>query len=141
MAMPHEYEELNAVNRYEGELEVFKVVSEHFRNDFKMVWEHSNFFFLVEGALLTVFASLSGRKNQEDVVSALAYIGLATSVLWWWAAASRMYLVDEWRAQMVKVDDRVDPLRVFCDIEEPFTRAGCSTPRGSSRGSSRRSSS
>jgi hypothetical protein len=119
--MLDEYLELPACRRLEADLKVFEVVAEHFRNDFRMVWEHSSFFVLIEGAFLSVYAALAD-DGAGSVINALAVVGVGVTVLWWWVAISRMRAVDRWRAAMSEIDQRVDFLAVFVHVESTVRR-------------------
>lgn len=117
------YEGLTAAEKLPADLEVFRVVSEHFRNDFRMVWEHSSLFILIQGAFLSVFASISEEGQADDVATALAWAGLVLAAVWWWVVLGRMRLVDLWRQAMRRADEQVDQLRIFVTLEKEVARS------------------
>ncbi len=118
MPLPAEYAALNAEDRLAADIAVFNVVAEHFRNDFKMVWDHSNFFLVVQGAFLSVFVSLVEKDSAPGVAIALGVVGFVLAGMWWWTVTGRMYLVEVWRDEMVNVDRRVDGLDIYSRVEQ-----------------------
>jgi hypothetical protein len=116
-----EYRSLDPQYRLQADLEVFKVVSEHFRNDFRMVWEHSSLFVVIQGAFLSVFASISS-DGRGEVADGLALVGIVLTLMWWWVVTGRMYLVDQWRVEMRNIDLRVDHLAIYSTMEQRVTK-------------------
>ena len=117
MAWADEYGTLSAEYRLKADVEVFKVVAEHFRNDFRMLWEHSSFFLIVQGGFQSVFVSVANRGAQRGVVTALGVLGFLLALMWWWVVTGRMHLVDLWRDQIVRLDEEVDRLGIFSEVE------------------------
>ena len=48
------------------EFEIYKLASEHFRHDLTQFWNHSSFFALLQGALISVAVTSLGPKSDKQ---------------------------------------------------------------------------
>ncbi len=91
-------------------VEIFRIVSEHFRQDISSFWNHATFYVVLQGALATVFATTVGPRDGDGasgllapsvLALVLALLGMLFSVAWWLAGQGRRKLIDAWRDQVV----------------------------------------
>jgi hypothetical protein len=102
----------------QADMEVFKVVVEHFQHNLTMFWQHFTFFSVIQGALVSVFSSIGFRSESEPIVRAVAIFGFVLSLFWCWVAWGRWTLIDTWREEVRRLDLVVDRHSVFYRVEE-----------------------
>jgi hypothetical protein len=100
-----------------ADLEVFKVVVEHFRHNLTIFWQHSNFFIAIQAALVSVFTSIGSSPESQSTVQALGIFGLLVSLFWWWVSFGRWMLIETWREEVKRLDVVVDRYLVFLRVE------------------------
>ena len=112
-------EEGRASDEYppQADMEVFKVVVEHFRHNLTMYWQHFTFFSAIQGILVSVFSSIESTPGSGTAVRAVAIFGLVLSLFWWWVARGRWKLIDTWRHEVRQLDLVVDRYSVFYTVE------------------------
>ena len=110
----------------QSDLEIFRIVTDHFRHDITAFWNHSSFFLLIQGALVAVFSTAVGPQDPEKLnalMSArveavvLSLLGLVLALFWWWVARGRRALIDLWREEVVHLDGVVDRHGVYRHVE------------------------
>lgn len=115
----------------DAEIETFKLACEHFRHDISSFWTQSNFFFLVQGALISFFVSDIGPQDPahtHGLVSArvealmLAVAGIVFALMWSLVSTGRQRFIREWRNAVVHLDGVVDRHHVYVGIEEKADR-------------------
>lgn len=102
-----------------ADLEVFKAVGEHYRQDLRDFWTRSNFYLLAEAGLLSIFISTSGHTSKYGTVIDLAFIVLGglLAVIWFFVAKNSLFWIQQWRTQMIEVDEKIDRLQCFSRLE------------------------
>ena len=102
-----------------ADLEVFKAVGEHYRQDLRDFWTRSNFYLLVEGGLLSVFISRLGNTSKYEIVIDFAFIVLGglLAVIWFFVAKNSLFWIQQWRTQMIEIDEKIDRLQCFSRLE------------------------
>jgi hypothetical protein len=101
----------------QADMEVFKVVVEHFRHNLTIYWQQFAFFSAIEGALVSVFGNIGSRSESEPTVRAVAIFGFVLSLFWWWTARGRWKLIDTWREEVRQLDLVVDRHSIFYRVE------------------------
>jgi hypothetical protein len=67
---------------FQADLDVYKMVDEHFRQDVREYWQRSNAYVVVEALLLSVFASLLAGDQEYPVLLTLGIFGLILTMVW-----------------------------------------------------------
>jgi hypothetical protein len=102
-----------------ADLEVYKAVTEHFRQDVREFWSRSNFYLVVQAGLLSVFVSLkpqaSALEKTETIV--LGVLGLIHAIFWFLVARGSVMWIRRWRAQTIEIDNVVDRHRAYTKVE------------------------
>ncbi|MFY1672695.1 hypothetical protein ACN27G_22475 [Plantactinospora sp. WMMB334] len=96
------------------DIEVFKMVTEHFRQDLREFWVRSNMYLLVTGVLVSVFASLGDKGGYR---LALPAFGLLVSIFWSAVAYGSSRWIQIWRNEICAIDREVDRFQVFDRVE------------------------
>jgi hypothetical protein len=97
------------------DIEVFKMVAEHFRQDLREFWVRNNMYLLVTGVLVSVFASM-GDKGAYRL--ALPAFGLLVSIFWFAVSYGSSRWLQIWREQLCEIDRELDRFQVFYRVEQ-----------------------
>lgn len=94
---------------FDADLEVFHEVSEHFRMDVREYWARSNFYLLVEGALVSVFVAVA-RDSTSDrgLATILGVFGFLFCLYWGIVAREGVMWIERWRKERIRLDARID---------------------------------
>jgi hypothetical protein len=107
-----------------AKLDAFKIVNDHYRNDFQLFWQRTNFFLLADSGLLGFFVSkVLDHPVSSQSFSVLACVsGALLSIIWLLVSLSSIYWIDTWRRQVIIIDADVNPYRSFSVGEELDTQ-------------------
>ena len=106
------------------DLEVYKSVNARLRHYANGLWTRTNFFFLVQAGLFTVFvgilASVINRAERYFILVAFAigFLGLSQACIWYVATKITNKYLRLWRGQMLKIEKVVDKRRHHSEVEE-----------------------
>lgn len=103
-----------AVDRVQ-QTEILKMAQGHFLQDLREYWVRHNMYLLVNGVLVSVFASLAGRAAWS---LAIAAFGLVVSIFWLLVARASYRWLGVWRRELVELSDNADPFRVYARVEQ-----------------------
>ena len=108
------------------EFDIYTLASEHFRHDLTQFWNHSSFFALLQGALISVAVTNLGPQGEKQTPGVLDYqqmggaigaIGLLIALFWSMVAWRRSDLIQEWRKQVLHLDGRVNRHAMYQRVE------------------------
>jgi hypothetical protein len=114
---------------YQAVTDQYKLIAEHYRNELQLFWTRANFYFLVQGALLSAFAALVGgvfgKENPtDDPIRVIFWIGLIMcsagillAVCWLVVMYGGQHWIEQWRKQVVKAEKVTPVFRAFEEIE------------------------
>ena len=92
----------------QADLEKFRAVSEHFRQDVREFWPRSNFYMAVQAGLMYAFVSHSeGSTNAEPVASVykvLPVFGALLAIMWWFVVTKSLIWIERWRDEVIAVE-------------------------------------
>ncbi|MDL1979196.1 MAG: hypothetical protein LWX52_14080 [Deltaproteobacteria bacterium] len=97
-------------NWFTSDIEVYKEIGEHFRQDIREFWTRSNFYLLVHAGLLSVFTAISNRSSEYNIAIgiALGVFGLSLAIVWFIVARGSIIWIRKWRANMIEIDEIID---------------------------------
>ena len=98
----------------EADIAVFRVVSEHFRNDLTIFWQQTAVFLVAVGALVAVFMQSKAGSLVTWVVGGL---GIFLTAFWLWVGWKRARLIDIWRGHVMTIDQVVDQYKFYDQVE------------------------
>jgi hypothetical protein len=107
--------------------EVYRAVTDHFKQDLREFFSRSNFFLVAEAALLSAFYAIQakmisplGEVNLGDLWSnkALALAGLLLTVIWLFVSASSAYWIGKWRREVKTVSGKISNISSYGNVEE-----------------------
>lgn len=102
-----------------ADLEVYRAVTEHFRQDVREFWARSNFYLLVQAGLLSVFVAVSPASSFYGKITALtlSILGLVIATVWFIVLKGAVLWIRRWRDQTIKIDNVIDRHRVYEKVE------------------------
>lgn len=96
-------------------LKIYEVVGTHYRNDFTLFWQRTNFFLLINAGLF--WFVLSAASNTDVKVTMMKVVasltGLLISVVWFGVSRSSIVWIQVWREQFVRIDQDINPYKSF----------------------------
>lgn len=100
-----------------ADVEMLKIAGEHFRHDLSIFWTHSNFFLLIQGALLSVYITQTASNPDSFLIWTLGMFGVLLAAFWYWVQHARVALIQRWREQVKRLDMAVDRHQVYVAVE------------------------
>jgi hypothetical protein len=102
-----------------ADLEVYKAITEHYRQDIREFWSRSNFYLLVQAGLLSVFVTQSPQSSGygRAVTLALGFLGLTIAIAWFLVSRGSVVWIRRWREHTMEIDKIVDRHRLYTKAE------------------------
>jgi len=102
-----------------ADLEVYKAVTEHYRQDIREFWSRSNFYLLVQAGLLSVYVSRSPQTSVYEKMTTigLSILGLLIAIAWFLVSRGSAVWIQRWRAQTMEIDKVVDRHHIYTKAE------------------------
>ncbi|MDR2203989.1 MAG: hypothetical protein LBE76_06825 [Nitrososphaerota archaeon] len=113
-----------------NDMENFKMVSEHFRQDLREFWTRANFFLLAQTALLSAFIAFypSIIESQKFVAIVASGFGIVLSFYWFFVLRGAVFWIKQWRLQMIKLSESLDRFRCYVEVETLLEKRRLSSP-------------
>lgn len=102
------------------DIEIFKIVTEHFRQDVREFWHRANFYLLAQTGLLSVFAATySGLIRYQPMIAvSITILGLVIAIIWFMVLRGAIKWLQRWREQVCKIDKELDRFQCYYEVEE-----------------------
>jgi hypothetical protein len=102
-----------------ADLEVYRAVTDHFKQDLTAFWVRSNFYLIVQAGLLSTFVALVPKKShvQHALALGMAGVGLSIGVVWFIVARGAVAWIRRWRNEVMLLDRVIDRHRVYDRVE------------------------
>lgn len=85
-------------------IDLFKVLNDHYRNDINSVWQRSQFFIVIHGALITY---VSSKSSEPSTLPLIAMMGMVLGLLWLLGAIVTVKWISIWREQVIAVESKI----------------------------------
>lgn len=113
---------LHHSNWLPADLEVYKAITEHFRQDIRQFWVRSNFYLIIQVGLLSFFVSITPDMTNpsiDDMITtiAMAILGLSIAVVWFIISRGAVQWIKRWREQTILIDNVVDRFKIYSKVE------------------------
>ncbi len=95
------------------DFQIFQVIHDHFQQDLREFWQRSNFYLVVDGLLVSAFAT--AHVHALQIV--LSCAGLVISLFWLLVARGSIAWIALWRAEVRRLDPIVNRFQSFSTIE------------------------
>lgn len=105
----------------QADLEKFRAIREHFRQDVREFWPRSNFYMVVQAGLMYAFVSRSeGSTNAEAVAAVymvLPFLGAFLAVIWLFVVITSLIWIKRWRDEVIAVEREIGIGTSYARIE------------------------
>lgn len=98
--------------------QVFQAIHDHFQQDLREFWQRSNFYLVVDGVLVSAFAT----SHVHALQLILSCAGLVISLSWLLVARGSIASLALWRVEVRHVHLIVNRFRSFSTIEGSLRR-------------------
>jgi len=112
-------ENLEEKRKPDRDIEIFKMVEEHFRQDVREFWVRANFYLLAHAGLFSVFvvAYSTLLKSQIMILVILSMLGLVVAMFWFLVLRGSIKWLQCWREQVIDLDKKLDPFKCYIKVE------------------------
>ncbi len=101
------------------DVEIFKIVTDHFKQDICEFWTRSNFYLLAQIGLFSVFVATFSTKTRFNTTISIsvAILGLVIAVFWFVILRGAVEWIQQWRKQVIKLDREIDRFQCYVEVE------------------------
>ncbi len=101
------------------DLEIFKIITDHLKQDIREFWTRSNFYLLAQAGLFSVFvATFSTSTGVKTTISiSIAILGLTIAVFWFIVLRGSIEWLRRWREQVIKLDRELNRFQCYVEVE------------------------
>jgi hypothetical protein len=111
------------------EIEIFKVVTDHLKQDTAQFWIRANFYLVALTGLLSAFVlSYNALRQQVGIFRVIPILGALASIFWFAVMRNSITWIQMWREQVVKLDEELDRFRCYAEVESLAKRKPFSSP-------------
>ena len=101
------------------DIENFKIIAEHFRQDIREFWTRANFYLLAHTGLFSAFVisypTLIG--DQTLIAMSIPILGLIIGILWFMVLQNALHWLQQWREQVIKLSKKLDRFQCYAEVE------------------------
>lgn len=107
------------LSQQECDIEIFKMVGDHFNQDLREFWNRANFYLLTNAGLFSAFLIIYPTllNGHFFLVALVPAVGISIATLWFLVLNSSLYWIDKWRQEMVRLSKEIDRFKCFATIE------------------------
>lgn len=116
--------------QFSHDIEIFKIVTDHLKQDTREFWVRANFYLLAHAGLLSAFvvAYPTLAKQQTMVLIGIPTLGLLTAMLWLIVLRGSIKWLQRWREQVMRLDKELDRFRCYVEVESFAKQKPFSSP-------------
>ncbi len=111
------------------DIEIFKVVSDHLKQDTAQFWIRANFYLVAHAGLLSAFVlSYNALRQQVGIFRVIPILGVFASIFWFVVMRSSVRWIRMWRDQVMKLDEELDRFHCYVEVEGVAKQNPLSSP-------------
>ena len=111
------------------EIEIFKIVTDHLKQDTAQFWIRANFYLVAHAGLLSAFVlSYSALRHEVGVFKVIPVLGVLASIFWFAVMRGSIRWIQRWREQVLKLYEELDRFRCYVQVESVAKRSPLSSP-------------
>jgi len=101
------------------DIEVFKMITSHFRQDLREFWNRANFYLLINAGLFSAFLIIYPAviKDHVIIVIVVPILGLTIATFWFFVLRGAVYWIEQWREEVIKLSRELDRFQCYARIE------------------------
>jgi len=112
------------------DIENFKMITSHFRQDLREYWNRANFYLLTNAGLISAFLIVYPDliKAHVGIVIMVPIVGLAIAILWFLVLRGAQYWIEQWREEVIRLSKELDRFQCYAKIESLVKKRHLSSP-------------
>jgi hypothetical protein len=112
------------------DIEIFKIVTDHLKQDTREFWTRANFYLVAHAGLLSAFAVANPALTRFQMIIRIGipFVGLFTATLWFIVLRGSIKWLQRWREQVMKLDKELDRFRCYIEVESFAEQKPLSSP-------------
>ena len=101
------------------DIEVFKMVTSHFRQDLREFWNRANFYLLINTGLFSAFLIIYPAliKDHVLIVVVVPLLGITIAAFWYFVLRGAFHWIEQWREEVIKLSKEIDRFQCYARIE------------------------
>lgn len=101
------------------DIEVFKMVTSHFRQDLREFWNRANFYLLTNAGLFSAFLIIYPAliKDHLLIVVIVPLLGITIATFWYFVLRGAFHWIEQWRAEVIRLSEELDRFQCYAKIE------------------------
>ena len=101
------------------DIEIFKIITEHFRQDTREYWNRASFYLIAHAGLFSAFvvAYPTLVKDKSPVALVIPVLGVIIAILWSLVLRGAIRLLQQWREIVIKLDEELDRFKCYVQVE------------------------
>jgi hypothetical protein len=101
------------------DIEVFKMVTSHFRQDLREFWNRANFYLLTNAGLFSAFLIIYPAliKDHLLVVVMVPLLGITIATFWFFVLRGAFHWIQQWREEVIRLSRELDRFQCYAKIE------------------------
>jgi len=112
------------------DIENFKMVTEHFRQDIREYWTRAHFYLLAHTALLSAFIVTYPTLIKDQIIVAILIpvFGITIAIFWFCVLQGSVYWIKKWREQAIKLSKELDRFQCYAEVENLVNQKKTKSP-------------
>lgn len=101
------------------DIENFKMVTEHFRQDLREYWNRANFYLVTNAGLFSAFLIIypTLAATHSSMVLLVPILGISIATLWFLVLRGALFWIEQWRQQVIKLSKELDRFQCYYQVE------------------------
>ena len=101
------------------DIENFKMIAEHFRQDLREFWNRANFYLVTNTGLFSAFLLVypSLVEDHLAIVLVVPVLGIIIALLWFGVLRGALFWIKEWRQQIKNLSKELDRFQCYFKVE------------------------
>jgi hypothetical protein len=112
------------------DIEFYKQILEHFRQDIREFFVRSNFYFAGQTALFFIVYSKGKAKTNSDFVLLIGGIifGIIIAFVWYLVSRGAVLWLNRWRQEAIRIDKMISRFKSYATIETDMRKSILHSP-------------
>jgi len=101
------------------DVEVFKMIASHFRQDLREFWNRANFYLLINAGLFSAFLIVYPAlvKDHAMIVTVVPILGITIATFWYFVLRGAVYWIERWREEVIRLSKELDRFQCYARVE------------------------
>lgn len=112
------------------DIENFKMIAEHFRQDLREFWNRANFYLVTNTGLFSAFLLVypSLVEAHLAIVLTVPVLGIIIASLWFGVLRGALFWISQWREQIKNLSKQLDRFQCYFKVESMMDERKLKSP-------------